>query len=200
MASLAFIAVSTFAPGWTFLQFATVFHRLFNHNSANPLEANWHGFWTFTASTPRQKIAGNGVSTMFDIENLMHLGVFNQLIPIWQVFFFIASLLPFLLWNRVKICLLITYMFTYYLGFMVQFGEYISSSGSMQPFVLYALSGLAIAVFFVATIFTEEPEKTKVRWVRFSQETDDEGRQARRHHSDPVEAAINVTNASDLEH
>jgi len=74
---------------------------------------------------------------MFDIENLMHLGVFNQLIPIWQVFFFIASLLPFLLCNRVKICLLITYMFTYYLGFMVQFGDYISTSGSMQPFVLY---------------------------------------------------------------
>jgi hypothetical protein len=86
---------------------------------------------------------------MFDIENLMHLGVFNQLIPIWQVFFFIASLLPFLLWNRVKICLLITYMFTYYLGFMIQFGDYISTSGSMQPFVLYSLSGLAIAVFLL---------------------------------------------------
>ena len=95
---------------------------------------------------------------MFDIENLMHLGVFSQLIPIWQVFFFIASLLPFLLWNRVKICLLITYMFTYYLGFMVQFGDYISTTGSMQPFVLYSLSGLAIAVFFVATIFTDQPE------------------------------------------
>ncbi len=25
---------------------------------------------------------------MFDIETLMQLGVFNQLIPIWQVFFF----------------------------------------------------------------------------------------------------------------
>ena len=96
---------------------------------------------------------------MFDIENLMHLGVFNQLIPIWQVFFFIASLLPFLLWNRVKICLLITYMFTYYLGFMVQFGDYISTTGSMQPFVLYSLSGLAIAVFFVATIFTRSAGK-----------------------------------------
>src|SRR5438445_8010347 len=104
---------------------------------------------------------------MFDIENLMHLGVFNQLIPIWQVFFFIASLLPFLLWNRVKICLLITYMFTYYLGFMVQFGDYISTSGSMQPFVLYSLSGLAIAVFFVATIFTEQPENTKVCCVLY---------------------------------
>src|SRR5438309_1379949 len=81
---------------------------------------------------------------MFDIENLMRLGVFNQLIPIWQVFFFIASLLPFLLWDRVKICLLITYLFTYYLGFMVQFGDYLSANGSMQPFVLYSLSGLAL--------------------------------------------------------
>jgi uncharacterized membrane protein len=137
--------------------------------------------------------------TMFDIENLMHLGVFNQLIPIWQVFFFIASLLPFLLWNRVKICLLITYMFTYYLGFMVQFGDYISSSGSMQPFVLYSLSGLAIAVFFVATIFTEQPEKTKVRWVRYAQTEADEKKNGMRH-PDPVEAAINVTNVSDTEH
>ena len=136
---------------------------------------------------------------MFDIETLMQLGVFSQLIPIWQVFFFIASLLPFLLWNRVKICLLITYLFTYYLGFMVQFGEYISNTGSMQPFVLYSLSGLAIAVFFVATIFTEEPQKTKVRWVRFSQETGNEDNQTRRRHPDPVEAAINVTNVSDLE-
>ena len=136
---------------------------------------------------------------MFDIENLMHLGVFNQLIPIWQVFFFIASLLPFLLWNRVKICLLITYMFTYYLGFMVQFGDYIAQSGSMQPFVLYSLSGLAIAVFFVATIFTEESEKTKIRWVRFSRQPDDDREPARRRHSDPVEAAINVTNAADTE-
>jgi len=133
---------------------------------------------------------------MFDINHLLELGVFNQLIPIWQVFFFIASLLPFLLWNRVKICLLITYLFTYYLGFMVQWGDYISNMGSMQPFVLYSLSGLAIAVFFVATIFTERPGKTKVRWVRFAQpdnsEEDDPGPIR---HRDPVEAAINVTHS-----
>ena len=132
---------------------------------------------------------------MFDIENLLRLGFFNQLIPIWQVFFFIASLLPFLLWNRVKICLLITYLFTYYLGFMVQWGDYLSTNGSMQPFVLYSLSGLAIAVFFVSTIFSEQPEKTKVRWVRYSAQADDEPTRP----SDPVEAAINVTNVSDVE-
>ena len=134
---------------------------------------------------------------MFDLDYLLQLGVFNQLIPIWQVFFFIASLLPFLLWNRVKICLLITYLFTYYLGFMVQWGDYISSTGSMQPFVLYSLSGLAIAVFFVATIFNEQPEKAKVRWVRFSRPDNDEDDHAALRHRDPVEAAINVTNAAD---
>jgi hypothetical protein len=131
---------------------------------------------------------------MFDISHLLELGVFNQLIPIWQVFFFIASLLPFLLWNRVKICLLITYLFTYYLGFMVQWGDYISSTGSMQPFVLYSLSGLAIAVFFVATIFTEQPEKTKFRWVRFAQpDNSEEDNPGQIRHRDPIEAAINVT-------
>jgi hypothetical protein len=135
---------------------------------------------------------------MFDIQNLLKLGVFNQLIPIWQVFFFIASLLPFLLWDRVKICLLITYLFTYYLGFMVQFGDYLSSNGSMQPFVLYSLSGLTIAVFFVATIFNEKPENTKVRWVRYrSADSEDETENTRRR--DPVEMAVNVTHTSDGE-
>jgi hypothetical protein len=67
----------------------------------------------------------------------------------------------------------------------------------MQPFVLYSLSGLAIAVFFVATIFNEEPSKTKVRWVSYSQQHDEEEvlRQMRRR--DPVETAINITNVSD---
>jgi len=136
---------------------------------------------------------------MFDVEALLKLGVFNQLIPIWQVFFFIASLLPFLLWNRVKICLLITYLFTYYLGFMVQWGDYIATTGSMQPFVVYALSGFAIAVFFVATIFTERPEKTQVRWVRYSPMSDEEGHHAMAR-NDPVEVAVNVTDVSEVDH
>jgi hypothetical protein len=137
-------------------------------------------------------------SRMFDIDHLLQLGVFSQLIPIWQVFFFIASLLPFLLMNRVKICLLITYLFTYYLGFMVQWGDYIANSGSMQPFVLYSLSGLMIAVFFVATIFTEGAGQTKVRWVRYARPNTGDNPGPLRP-TDPVEIAINVTPASDAE-
>jgi hypothetical protein len=110
---------------------------------------------------------------MFDAETLLNMGFFNQVIPIWQVFFFILSLLPFLLLNRVKVCLLVTYLFTYYLGFMVQWGDYISSSGSMSPFVLYALCGIAIAVFFVATFFREEPARVHVGLARFVEKRED---------------------------
>jgi hypothetical protein len=130
---------------------------------------------------------------MFDIDNLMKLGVFNQLIPIWHVFFFIAGMLPFMLFNRIKICLLITYLFTFYLGFMVQWGDYIASSGSMQPFVLYSFSGLAIAVFFVSTIFTEPVEQPKGHWMTY-QSTRRPSAAAPRH--DPLEEAITVTPSS----
>lgn len=132
---------------------------------------------------------------MFDLERLLKLGVFNQLVPIWQVLFFIASLLPFLLWNRVKLCLLITYLFTYYLGFMVQWGDYIASTGSMQPFVLYAFSGLLVAAFFVATIFTDNSENSQTRWMRFRDPGDP--KEPRRLRPKVVESAANVANLSD---
>jgi hypothetical protein len=130
---------------------------------------------------------------MFDIDNLMKLGVFNQLIPIWHIFFFIAGMLPFMLFNRIKICLLITYLFTFYLGFMVQWGDYIASTGSMQPFVLYSFSGLAIAVFFVSTIFTETVEQPKGHWMTYQRTSRQSAAEPRR---DPLEEAITVTPSS----
>jgi len=135
---------------------------------------------------------------MFDLDHLLQLGIFNQLIPVWHVFFFIAGMLPFLLFNRVKICLLITYLFTFYLGFMVQWGDYIASTGSMQPFVLYSFSGLAIAVFFVATIFTEAPEKDSVRWPSRSHSSQ-ENVPTTELRADPLDHAVNVTQSSDGE-
>ena len=133
---------------------------------------------------------------MFDLDHLLQLGVFNQLIPVWHMFFFIAALLPFLLFNRVKICLLITYLFTFYLGFMVQWGDYLASTGSMQPFVLYSFSGLAIAVFFVATIFTEKPEQDTVPWAGRSQ-SQHENVAAAEYRGDPLDHAVNVTQTSE---
>lgn len=93
---------------------------------------------------------------MFDVETLIDLGLPNHAISIWQVFFYIAMMVPFLLLQRVKVCLLLTYLFTYYLAFLIYWGEAIAS-GSTGPFILYALSGLAIMVLFVAASFQEKP-------------------------------------------
>ena len=135
---------------------------------------------------------------MFDLDHLLQLEIFNQLIPVWHVFFFIAGMLPFLLFNRVKICLLITYLFTFYLGFMVQWGDYIASTGSMQPFVLYSFSGLAIAVFFVATIFNETPGKDSMRRRRLGQKQH-ENMPTPVYRGDPLDHAVNVTQTSESE-
>jgi succinate dehydrogenase/fumarate reductase cytochrome b subunit len=66
----------------------------------------------------------------------------------------------------------------------------------MQPFVLYSLSGVAIAVFFVATIFTEKPESAKVRWVRYAAAEADEDTTKSRHR-DPIEVAAQVVMDND---
>lgn len=92
---------------------------------------------------------------MFDVERLLNLGLPSHVISVWQVFFYIAALLLSLLLKRIRICLLITYLFAYYLAFQIYWEEEIAA-GSMARLVVYALSGLAIAVLFVAGLFYEK--------------------------------------------
>lgn len=87
----------------------------------------------------------------------------NHLISVWQVFIYIAIMLPCLLLQRTKLCLLITYLFAYYLAFLIYWGDLIASAGSMMPFAVYALSGLAIVVLFVAASFTERAQMKQNR-------------------------------------
>lgn len=103
---------------------------------------------------------------MFDVENLLQLGLLHQMVPVWQVFFFLVALLPFLLWNQIRLCLLITYLFTFYLGFMVQWGDHLAAAGALFPFFLYAFSGIVVTVVFVVLIFREEGLALPVGWKR----------------------------------
>lgn len=105
---------------------------------------------------------------MFEVDHILELGLLNQLTPIWQVFFYIPALIPFPLLNRIKVCLLIAYLFTFYLGFMVQWDEYLASSGLLFPFVLYAFSGVIVAICFVVLVFKEDEFVIRPRWRRHS--------------------------------
>jgi hypothetical protein len=81
---------------------------------------------------------------------------------------------------------------------MVQWGDYIASTGSMQPFVLYSFSGLAIAVFFVATIFSEPPKTRQVHWPSRNPVPADPEPEAE-FRGDPLDHAVNVTQVSETE-
>lgn len=96
---------------------------------------------------------------MFDAETLIDLGLSSHLISVWQVFLYIALMIPFLLLQRTKFCLLITYLFTYYLAFLIYWGELIAGAESIVPFLLYTFSGLAIVVLFVAASFHKRPQE-----------------------------------------
>ena len=95
---------------------------------------------------------------MLDVGTLLSLGLPNHLISVWQVFLYIAIMVPCLLFQRSKLCLLITYLFAYYLAFLIYWGDFIADAGSMMPFAIYALSGLAIVVLFVAASFSERAQ------------------------------------------
>jgi hypothetical protein len=103
---------------------------------------------------------------MFDVEQLVKLGLFSQMIPVWQVFFYIAALVPFLLFDRIRLCLLITYLFTFYLGFMVQWGDYLATTGSLVPFFGYAFGGIVLTVLFVILFFRDKSPEIDFRFRR----------------------------------
>jgi hypothetical protein len=96
---------------------------------------------------------------MFDVQTLLSLGMSNHLVSVWQVFLYIVVIMPFLLWHHTKICLLITYMFCYYLAFTVYWGNYLSESVSIGPFIIYIVSGLAIIALTIAASFYEQTKK-----------------------------------------
>lgn len=100
---------------------------------------------------------------MFDVGTLLNLELPNHLISVWQVFLYIAIMIPCLLFQRTKLCLLITYLFTYYLAFLIYWGDFIAAAGSMAPFALYTLSGLAIVVLFVASSYSERAQIKQIQ-------------------------------------
>ncbi len=93
---------------------------------------------------------------MFNAETLISLGLANQVLSIWQVFIYLIIMISCLLLQRAKLCLLITYLFSYYLAFLIYWGDFIAKASSMVPFALYMFCGLAIVLLFVVGSLTQQ--------------------------------------------
>lgn len=96
---------------------------------------------------------------MFDAETLLGLGIRNHVISIWPVFVYVLLMMPFLLGHRVTLCLLITFLFTYYWAFLFYWGDYIATTDSMAPFFLYLVCGLAVVALSVVASLYQQASK-----------------------------------------
>ena len=80
------------------------------------------------------------------------------LIPAWQMALFIALISIFMLLQRMKLCLITTFLFTFYWGFFLYWGEVIGSFSSF-PYVvaLYLFSGVIYIILTLITFYRERP-------------------------------------------
>ena len=102
------------------------------------------------------------MTDIFDPQALLGLGLPNQVISIWLVFVYVALMTLFLLFRRVKLCLIVTFLFTYYWAFSFYWGQYIADTGSFGAFLLYLGWGVAIVVLYIAASFYERAAERKM--------------------------------------
>jgi len=84
---------------------------------------------------------------------------FNDMtIPAWQMALFIVIISVFMLLRRHKLCLVTTYLFTFYWAFFLYWGEVVLSSFGELPYaaVLYLVFGTIHIVLTLIGLFQEE--------------------------------------------
>jgi hypothetical protein len=77
-------------------------------------------------------------------------------IPAWQMALFIVTISLFMLIQRIKLTLITTFLFTFYWGFFLYWGDVLSSFGEF-PFVaaVYLVSGVLYLVLTLVAFYRE---------------------------------------------
>jgi hypothetical protein len=78
-------------------------------------------------------------------------------IPAWQMAFFIITISIAMLMRRIKLCLITIFIFTFYWGFFLYWGDIIASFSRFPNVVsLYLVSGTIHIVLTLIAFFREE--------------------------------------------
>ena len=89
---------------------------------------------------------------------LQSLGGVSLAIPAWQMAMFVGIMSVFLLFGRLQLCIVVTYVFVLYWGFLAYAPNFISAAGdNTLAFVVYIFCGLAIVVLAITAFFVKKP-------------------------------------------
>jgi hypothetical protein len=80
----------------------------------------------------------------------------DLVIPAWQMALFIVTISVFILIQRIKLTLIITFLFTFYWAFFLYWGDVLASFGKF-PFVaaVYLVSGVIYTVLTLIAFYRE---------------------------------------------
>ena len=97
---------------------------------------------------------------MIDLETLLDLGLAGIVLPAWPVMLYVVLMSLFALMHRIRLCLLTSYLFTFYWGFSLHWSEFLSEGkGFTIAFIIYSFGGLAIAGLVIAASFSGPPPR-----------------------------------------
>ena len=87
---------------------------------------------------------------------LSQMLLIELVIPAWQMALFIVTISVFMLIQRIKLTLIITFLFTFYWAFFLYWGDVIASFAKF-PFVaaLYLVSGVIYIVLTLIAFYRE---------------------------------------------
>ncbi len=78
----------------------------------------------------------------------------SVVIPANQMFLFVALLSVFLLFGKQHLCILITFIFTFYWGFVLNMDVFVNRIGNTgAAMALYLISGFVIVLMIIISFF-----------------------------------------------
>ena len=91
------------------------------------------------------------------MESLFDLGTVKLTIPAWQMALYVGLISFYMIWGRIKCCLLTTYVFALYWGYYMFSSDFLRAThGSPSAESAYFAFGLALIAFNLIAIFYEE--------------------------------------------
>ncbi len=95
---------------------------------------------------------------MSEIETLFGLRFTSPVLLAWPVMLYVFLVSLFVLMRRIMLCLLVTYLFTFYWAFSLHWGAFLASGVYSAAFAMYTICGLAIpGLIAMASYFSAGP-------------------------------------------
>ena len=118
---------------------------------------------------------------MVEVETLEALGLTGLVLPAWPVMLYALLVSLFVLIRRIQLCLLTTFLFTFYWGFYLNWGPSIANGTNLVTFAGYVICGLAIIALIIVMDIPDHNEQNQFQLERLRKENERLRRQQAEH-------------------